>query len=164
MIKSFKKLFYNILLLIKNIKYRYKEENLGRSYPSIKKKIYNTNLLGFYNQIKFEDDFIIGINEILQGDILNRCIQQIVDLQSVIIVYLINNLDDSVYLSPEPEKAKSTVKKYFYFVDESLIMSPNPVKLDVFEALSPGPGIVASIGGAPLEGISGISITEGVNI
>jgi hypothetical protein len=164
LIKNFKKLFYDVLLLIKNIKYRYKEENLGRSYPSIKKKIYNVNLLGFYNQIKFDDDFIIGVNEILQSDIINRCVQQIVNLQSVVVVYLINNMDDSVYLSPEPEKAKSTVKKYFYFVDESLIMSPNPVKLDVFEALSPGPGIVASIGGAPLEGISGISITEGVNI
>lgn len=162
-VKNLKKIYLNLLTIVKNIKYRYKEENLYQSYPSIKEKIYNFNLLGFLN-IENNSNFDIGINEILQSSVINRCISEILDLQQIIIIYLINNLNDTVYYSPEPEKLQPTVKKYFYFADESLILSPNPVKLDIFQALAPGAGIVVSIGGAPIEGIDGINITEGVNI
>lgn len=164
LLKNLKKIYLNLLILVKNLKYRYKEENLGQAYPSIKDKLYNYNLIGFFNNIVFEDNFDIGVNEILQSDVLNRCVTQIIELQNIIILYLVNNLNDTVYFSPEPEKLKPTARKYFYFADESLIMSPNPVKLDIFEALAPGAGIVASLGGAPFEGINGISITEGVQV
>jgi hypothetical protein len=164
MLKNFKKIYYNLLLLIQNLNYVYKEENLGNNYPSIKEKLYNFNILGYFNEIKFEDNFDIGVNEILQSDVLNRCINQVVELQQIIMLYLISNLNDTVYYSPEPEKIKPSARKYFYFADESLIMSPNPVKLDIFQSLAPGAGIVASLGGAPFEGINGISIKEGVEI
>lgn len=162
-LKNLQKVYYNLFILIQNIKYKFLEApNLV--YPVIKEKIYNTAFLGFSNSLNFEDNFNIGVNEIFQADVINRSINELVNLQTIILIYILNNKNETVYYSPNPELSKITIREYIYFVDDSLISSPNPSKLDIFEEFQPGGGLLTSLGGAPYTGIQGITITEGVNI
>jgi len=162
-IKNLQKIYYNCLIVIQNIKYKFIEKE-GINYPVISDKLYNTSFLAYSSPIEFEKDFDIGINEIFQAEVINRCIKILVELQSVILIYIINNKNNKKYYSPEPEKSGLPVKKYLYFADESLILIPNPAKLDIFQEITPGAGILNSLGGAPYSGIEGISITDGVVI
>lgn len=162
-LKNLQKNYYNALILLQNIKYRFFELP-GSIYPIISEKIYNLAFLGYSNPIEFEPDFNIGINEVFQAEVINRAIKQIIDFQSIILINILNNKNEVVYLSPEPEKGLVSIKQFIYFVDDSLILSPNPVKLEIFNDLTPGGGILTSLGGAPYNGIDGILVTEGVNI
>lgn len=159
--KSFKKIMYNTYILAKNITYRFLE-NKNESYEKIINKIYNQSIVNFSNDFKFEDDFNIGVNEIFQAEVLNRVIESIINFQKTLLRFVINNKNTTSYLSPNPFRDQEDLKRYFYFVDESLILSTNPVILQVFDELAPGPGIQTSLGGAPYSSFDDISIVEGL--
>jgi hypothetical protein len=157
------KLYYNLFILIQNLKYKYNEIP-GSLYPIIERKTYNKGFLGFLDDLNYESDFEIGINEIFQSEVLNRAILQIYNLQLTILLYIVNNQNNIVYLSPFPDKGDPVSKQYVYFADDSFILRPNPSTLNIFEEVSPGAGILTSFGGAPLRGDETITISEGVNI
>jgi hypothetical protein len=161
--KNLNKMYTNCLLLLQNIKYKFFEKE-GIEYPVIDKKIYNTGFLSFVNSLTLNDDLNIGTNEIFQSEVINRCIKQIYDLQVIILLYIVKNQNNKIYYSPDPSKNEPSVKKYTYYVDESLTLSPNPIKLNIFGELAPGGGLLTSLGGAPFTGIEGILVQEGVNI
>ena len=157
------KLYYNIFLLLQNIKYKYKEKTLNK-YPIIEEKIYNKGFLGYIDSINYEKNFDLGVNEIFQSDVLNRVLQEIYNFQLTVLLYIVNNESDTVYLSPDPTSATPTTKRYVYFVDDSILLSPNPITLNIFEELDPGPGMLTSLGGAPILSDESISIVEGIAI
>lgn len=161
-LKSLEKIYINTIGLLQNIKYKFFEDNTV-PYPIINKKDYNKSFLGFVEPIVFEDDFNIGLNEIFQAEVINRCIEKIVQLQQTILLFFINNESSREYLSPNPGRNIAGIKTFTYFSDESINLNPSPVKLQIFEELSPGPGILTSLGGAPYTGLGGINISEGVN-
>ena len=162
-VKNLQKALTNCLLLLQNIKFRFFEKE-GNQYPIIDKKVYNSSFFSFVNSLTLNNDFSIGVNEIFQSEVINRCLKQIYDLQIIILIYIINNQDNRVYYSPDPSFNDPSVKKYVYYVDDSLILSPNPIKLNIFSELGPGAGLLTSLGGAPYTGIQGIVVQEGVNI
>lgn len=162
-LNKLQKIYYNTLLLIQNIKFKFIEDNT-EPYPVIERKAYTNNFLGYVEGLKFEDNFNIGSNEILQAEILNRCITQILDIQQIALVFFVNNKNNKTYLSPDPFINSPNLKSYVYFSDESIILTPNPAKINIFEDLSPGGGILTSLGGAPYTGLNGINIEQGVNI
>ena len=161
--KNLEKIYYNTLIILQNIKYKFYED-LQSPYPVIIEKIYNNRFLGFTEDLSFETNFNIGINEILQAEVVNRCIQVITDLQNIILLYFLNNKNDKLYLSPNPVKLLPQTKNYTYFADESIFLNPNPVKLNIFDELSPTGGILTTFGGAPYKGDGSIIIEDGVNI
>ena len=161
-LSKFKKIYYNTFLLLQNIKYKFLEDST-EPYPIIQKKLYSQNFLGFTEDLKFDDNFDIGYNEILQAEVINRCISQILDIQLIAMLFFVNNQNDKTYLSPDPFINISNIKNYVYFSDESIILTPNPSKINIFEELSPGGGILTSLGGAPYTGLNGITIEQGVN-
>lgn len=162
-LKSLEKVYINTISLLQNIKYKFYEDDTV-PYPLIFKKDYNKNFLGFIKDITFEDDFNIGLNEIFQAEVINRCIEKIVQLQTTIVLFFINNESAKEYLSPNPGRNIVGIKDFVYFADESVILNPNPAKMQIFENFAPGAGILTSLGGAPYTGIGGINISEGVNI
>jgi hypothetical protein len=162
-LKSLQKVYYNTLLLLQNIKFKFLEKET-ENYPIIYKKIYNENFLGYSDNLDFNDNFNIGVNEIFQSDVLNRCVRSILELQKTILIFIINNKSDKTYLSPSPQQGDTGISQYIYFADDSIILSPNPSDLNIFESLDPAGGILTSLGGAPYNGIAGISVTEGVSI
>ncbi len=157
-LKSLEKIYINTITLLQNIKYKFFEDNTV-PYPLISKKDYNKSFLGFVEPITFEDDFNIGLNEIFQADVINRCIERIVQLQTTILLFFINNESSREYLSPNPGRNIAGIKSFTYFSDESINLNPSPVKIQIFEELSPGPGILTSLGGAPYTGLGGINIS-----
>lgn len=157
------KLYYNIFILLQNIKYKYSEIP-GISYPVIDKKIYNRGFLGYLDSLGYEKNFDIGVNEIFQSEVFNRTLKEIYNFQLTILLYIINNKSEKNYLSPDPYINNLTSKRYIYYVDDSLLLIPNPITLNIFQELSPGAGILASLGGAPIISDESISITEGVNL
>lgn len=157
------KLYYNCFALLQNIKYRFSEID-GIDYPVVEKKIYNRGFLGYLNSLDYEKNFEIGINEIFQSSVINRAVKELFDFQYIILLYIINNSNNKVYLSPQPEINNPIVKRYIYYVDESLIVIPNPVSLNIFQELSPGAGILTSLGGAPISSDDSILINEGISI
>lgn len=163
LLSKLSKLYYNIFILLQNIKYKYSEIP-GLSYPIIEKKIYNRRFLGYLNSLDYEKNFDIGINEIFQSEVLNRTIKEIYIFQLTILLYIINNSSEKKYLSPDPFINNPNSKRYIYYVDDSLLLIPNPITLNIFEELSPGAGILASLGGAPIASDDSISIVEGVNL
>ena len=162
-LKNLKKMYYSLFLFLKNIKYRYKESG-GAFYPVIGEKVISERFISFSDKIDYEINFDIGINEVFQSEVINRSIKEIVDFQKIMLLYIINNITDNVYYSPDPGRYNPLVKNYLYFTDESLNLVPNPIRLDIFGTIAPGGGILTSLGGAPYDGIDGISIEEGVNI
>lgn len=162
-LKSLQKVYYNTLILLQNIKFKFLERDT-ENYPIIYKKIYNENFLGYSENLDFDSNFNIGLNEIFQSDVLNRCVRTILELQKTILIFIINNKNNRVYLSPSPQQGDSGIRQYIYFADDSIILSPNPSKLNIFESLDPAGGLLTSLGGAPYNGIAGISVTEGVSI
>lgn len=163
LLSKFSKIHYNIFLLLQNIKYKYQEKT-GLEFPLIDKKIYNKGFLGFIKTLDYEKNFDIGINEIFQSEVINRMIFEIYNFQLTIMLYIINNSTDKIFLSPDPYIDIPTSKRFVYFVDESFLLSPNPITLNIFEEISPGAGILKSLGGAPISSDDSISIEEGVNV
>lgn len=163
LLKCLEKIYYSTLTLLQNVKYKFAED-VTFPYPVITEKIYNQQFLGFVDNLSYDSNFDIGVNEIFQAEVLNRCIKQIHDLQLILLVYFINNKSSKTYYSPDPGKVNPAIKSFVYFCDESIILTPNPVKLDIFGELYPGGGVLTSLGGAPYRGIEGITIEEGVNI
>jgi hypothetical protein len=157
------KLYYNIFILLTNIKYKYSEMP-GLSYPVIDKKIYNRGFLGYLNSTDYEKNFDIGVNEIFQCEVFNRVLKEIYTFQLTLMLYVVNNFTQKTYLSPDPFIDNLTSKRFVYYVDDSLLLTPNPITLNIFEELSPGAGVLASLGGAPIGSDASISIVEGVNI
>lgn len=157
------KIYYNIFILLQNIKYKYSEIS-GLKYPIIDKKIYNRGFLGYLNSLTYDKNFDIGVNEIFQNDIINRLLVEIYNFQLILMLYIINNSSQRIYLSPDPFIDTPISKRYLYYADESLILIPNPAQLNIFEELGPGAGILISLGGAPISSDDSISIIEGVNI
>lgn len=157
------KLYYNIFIILQNIKYKYSEIS-GLSYPIINKKIYNRGFLGYLDSLNYEKNFDIGVNEIFQSEVFNRALKEIYNFQLTILLYIINNSSEKKYLSPDPFINNPTSKRYIYYVDDSLLLIPNPITLNIFQELSPGPGILASLGGAPIASDDSISIVDGVNL
>lgn len=163
LLSKLSKLYYNLFIFLQNIKYKYSEKD-GIEYPIIEKKIYNTGFLGFIDSVNYENNFNLGVNEIFQSDVINRALKEIYTFQLTILLYIINNQNNKQYLSPDPYRNLPTSQRYLYFVDESLLLTPNPITLNIFEEISPGAGILKSLGGAPLSTDESISIEEGVNI
>jgi hypothetical protein len=160
-IKSIGKILYNCYLLAKKINYKFLEdENL--EYNRIVDKVYNNSIVNFSNDFKYDINSTIGINEIFQAEVINRLITTVINFQNLLLKLVIKNKNNRVYLSPNPNKKDDTIKTYFYFVDSSLFLDPNPVKLQTFEELSPGAGILTSLGGAPYNTFEDLLITEGV--
>lgn len=157
------KLYYNIFILLTNIKYKYSEMP-GLSYPVVDKKIYNRGFLGYLNSTDYEKNFDIGVNEIFQCEVFNRVLNEIYTFQLTLMLYVINNFTQKTYLSPDPFINNPTSKRFVYYVDDSLLLIPNPITLNIFEEVSPGAGVLVSLGGAPIDSDDSISIVEGVNL
>lgn len=161
LMKSFKKIMYNNFILAKNIVYRFVEkENI--TYDKIIDKAYNNSIVNFSNDFKFDDNFNIGVNEIFQAEVVNRVIDNILNFQKILLRFVINNKNRTTYLSPNPFRGDESLKSYYYFADESLLLTPMPAVLQVFDELAPGAGIQTSLGGAPYSSLEDISITDGV--
>jgi hypothetical protein len=162
LLKTLKKIYYNNLILLKNIKYRYFQDKINKK--TITEKIYNRGFINFSVDLDFDPDLNIGINEIFQADVINRCINSITSLQNVILLYMVNNKTNEEFLSPDPYRNNPSIKTYTYYVDDSLILIPSPNKLELFEEFSPTGGLSVSLGGAPYKGVNGISIVDGISI
>jgi len=160
-IKAFTKLQYNNFILAKEVKFKFLEDK-DKEYDVIIDKIYNNSIVNFSNDFKFDDNFNIGVNEIFQAEVINRVIFNIINFQKILLRFVINNKNLKSFLSPNPFRGDEALRSYYYFVDDSLLLDPNPVILQVFEELSPGPGLSTSLGGAPYSSLDDISITEGV--
>jgi hypothetical protein len=162
-LKNLEKIYYNTILLLQNIKYKFLED-VSKPYPLIIKKLYNQQFLGFTNSLEYGENFDIGVNEIFQAEVINRCIKLILQMQEILAVFFVNNKDNKVYYSPNPGRNKPSIKSYIYFSDGSVLLTPNPAKIEIFEELSPAGGIVTSLGGAPYTGLNGITVEQGVNV
>ena len=161
LVKAFKKIQYNNFIVGKEVKFKFLEDK-NKEYDSIIDKIYNNSIVNFSNDFDFDDNFNIGINEIFQAEVINRIIANTINFQKILLRFVINNKSEKIFLSPNPFRGDDALKSYYYFVDESLLLDPNPVILQVFEELSPGPGLSTSLGGAPYSSLDDISIVEGV--
>lgn len=162
LVKSFKKIYLNNLILLQHIKYKFLQSNVNGKI--IVDKYYNKGFLSFVDNFKFNEDLLIGVNEIFQSDIFNRCIITIIDVQRLLLLYIINNDTDIRYLSPDPYRNSVSIKNYVYYVDGSISLTPNPCKLEIFAEFKPIGGISLGFGGAPYTGIDGISINNGILI
>ena len=97
--KAFKKLLYNMLLLVKKVGYRFFQSLDATNTPIFIKKGYNQFVLN-YNMPDLNTFIDIGVNENFQGATLNRCIKNIHDLQENMLTYIINNESVLTNLSP----------------------------------------------------------------
>jgi hypothetical protein len=160
-VKAIGKLLYNCYSLAKKINFKLLEDS-NLKYNKIIDKIYNNSIINFSNDFNYDNNSSIGVNEIFQAEIINRLILTVIEFQNLLLKLVIKNRNNRTYLSPNPNKKDDTIKTYFYFVDSSLFLDPNPVKLQTFEELSPGGGILTSLGGAPYNTFDDLVITEGV--
>jgi len=98
--KCFKKLVYNLNLLVNNIAYRfYTKEDATTKAISYSYKTYNSIVLN--KQLKDTNTFAnIFINENFQSETINRCFSQIYEYQEYILTKLIDNDPVNVDLIP----------------------------------------------------------------
>jgi len=98
--KCFKKLLYNLNLLVTNVIYRfYTKENSDLKSIAFTYKTYNNLVLN--KSIKDTNKSVnIFINELFQAESLNRCLTQLYEYQEYILAYLINNQPINVDLTP----------------------------------------------------------------
>jgi hypothetical protein len=158
--KAFKKLYFNISALLREIKFRLVEND--DSIKVIVDRIYNQVFLNYQNNFTDPLNLNVGINEIFQAEVINRLFDEILTLQLTILLYVINNSTTKKYFSPAPERTDKRAISYTYYGDQSININPNPAKLNPFENLIPLDGITISLGGAPFIGETGISVIEGI--
>jgi len=159
--KSIRKIFYNINILLKEIKFRLVEDD--RTISVIVDRVYNQIFTNYASKAKDPPNLDIGINEIFQAEVVNRLLSELLLLQQTILYYVVNNQKLKKYLSPRPDKEKKQAIRYAYYSDGSVNLSPNPAALSPLENILPLDGIVVSLGGAPYssgEGITVISDTD----
>lgn len=154
--KSVRKLFFNINLLLKEIKFRLVEDD--RTISIIVDRIYNQIFTNYASKSTDPANLDIGLNENFQAEVINRLLQEILLLQQTILYYVVNNQKLKEYLSPRPDKEKKQAIRYAYYSDGSVNLSPNPIALSPLENLLPLDGIVVSLGGAPYSSGDGITV------
>jgi hypothetical protein len=158
--KSIKKIFTNHSIFIKQIKFKLLEDN--NTISIFKNKLYNQLFLNYTSPSPDPINLNIGINEIFQAEVINRIIEETLNLQRLILLYVLNSLKTKKYLSPNPAKLDEFNIFYTYFTDDSLNLVPTPAKLVPFEELAVLDGLALSTGGAPYEAGEGISINPGI--
>jgi len=158
--KSIKKLYYNLIALLREIKFRLLEDNDDIS--TIIDRFYNKTFLSYQANFNEPYDLNIGLNEMFQAEVVNRLLKEIYTLQNVLLLYAVNNKTTKVYFSPAPEKDRPESLVYTYYVDESLILSPSPARLAPFQDFVPLGGLSFTFGGAPYQGNESISVIDGI--
>lgn len=98
--KCFKKLMYNMQLLVKKIGYRLFQGVDATNTPIFIKKGYNKFVLK-YDMPDLNTFIDLGINENFQGAVINRCIERVYNLQLSMLESIINN--DSVLTNLSPK-------------------------------------------------------------
>lgn len=158
--KAFKKLYFNILTLLEEIKFRLVEDN--DTISVIVDRIYNKLFLSFQEDFEEPYDLNIGINENFQAEVINRLIDQIYELQLTLLLHAVNNRTTKTFNSPAPEKNRPESLVYTYYVDESLLLNPSPARLAPFQDFLPLGGLSFTFGGAPYVGTESISVVQGL--
>lgn len=158
--KAIKKIYTNHSILIKQIKFKLLEDN--DTISIFKNKLYNQLFLNYTAPNTDPINLNIGLNEIFQAEVINRLIEETLNLQRLILLYVLNSLKTKKYLSPNPAKLDEFNIFYTYFTDDSLNLVPTPAKLVPFEELAVLDGLALSTGGAPYEAGEGISIISGI--
>jgi hypothetical protein len=158
--KAFKKIYYNHSELIKEIKFKLFENN--DTISILKDRIYNQLFLNYTIDSDEPIGMNIGINENFQAEVFNRVINELLEVQTLLLLYVLNNQKTRKYLSPDPSKKDKNIISYTYYADESINLFPEPAKLQPFDEFAALDGIVLSLGGAPYTNGDGISIIKGV--
>jgi hypothetical protein len=158
--KAFKKVYFNHSELMKEIKFKLFENN--DSISILEDKIYNQLFLNFTTKTDEPIGLNVGINENFQAEVFNRIINELLDVQTLLLLYVLNNQKTKGYLSPAPYKKDKNIITYTYYADESINLFPEPAKLQPFDEFAALDGIVLSLGGAPYTNGDGISIIKGV--
>jgi len=158
--KAIKKIYYNLNKLIKEIKFKLVEDNTGE-IPIIIDQIYNKTFLNYTYNVQEPANLSIGLNENFQAEVINRLLQEILDIQNVLLYNVISNVRIKKYFSPAPFKIEKNAIFYDYYGDESVVTSSRPLKLQPLEDLIPLDGIIISLGGAPYRSSEGVSVIEG---
>lgn len=158
--KAIKKVYTNHSIFIKQIKFKLLEDN--NTISVFKSRLYNQLFLNYATPSTDPINLNIGLNEIFQAEVINRLIEETLNLQRLILLYVLNSIKTKVLLSPNPAKLDEFNIFYTYFTDDSLNLVPTPAKLVPFEELAVLDGLALSTGGAPYEAGEGISINPGI--
>jgi len=128
--KSFKKLMYNIILLISNIGYKFYEGEGPNQAPLYVNREYNRF---FVDDISVDINTFanICINENFQAAAVNRCLQKIYNYQQAILDNIVDQANVRANLLPRTFRGNNKIFDFFVYIGGAGI-TLNPVESKLY--------------------------------
>ena len=127
--KSFKKLMYNIILLISNIGYKFYQEEGTNQAPLYVNRFYNKF---FIDDISVDVNTYanVCINENFQAAALNRCLEKIYAYESDILNNIVDTANTRANLLPATPRGNTKMFDYTVYVEGAgITLAPVEAKL-----------------------------------
>lgn len=127
--KSFKKLMYNIILLISNIGYKFYEGEGANQAPLYVNREYNRF---FVDDISVDINTFanVCINENFQAAALNRCLQKIYDYQKNILDNIVDQANVRANLLPRSTRGNNKMFDFIVYIGGAgITLNPTESKL-----------------------------------